>query len=125
MAKLTYPKKPWTDGQRAMLIPGLQFIYSLSLKKWVPVTPGASTENQIEEAFGVKTAEEVERIFIDVEQIKNDVIEYGRIWKTEVRPAASLVANNDVWIDQITAKMFFWNETFQTWIEINSNPKLN
>ena len=117
MAKLTYPKKPWTDGQKAYLMTGLQFIYSLSLRKWVPITPGSTDEEQIQAAFGVRTAEEVDQLFINVDQLKSDVIEFGRIWKTQQQPPASDVHTNDVWIDPQTGRLLYYT-TGDTWVEI-------
>lgn len=117
MAKLSYPKKPWTDGQKATLMPGLQFIYSLSLKKWVPITPGSTDEEQIQAAFGVRTAEEVEQLFINVEQLQHDMFDFGRIWKTQDRPPNDRVYANDVWIDPETGKLLYYT-TSDTWVEI-------
>lgn len=121
MAGLQYPKKPWSDGQKAYLIPGVQFVYSLSMKKWVPVTPGFSSETQIEEAFGVKTAEEVDKLFVDVETLKEEMIEFGRIWKTPTTPDINLVNTNDVWIDPVTGVMVYWNGDQKTWIQIKNS----
>ena len=132
MPKLNYPSKPWSDGQLAYLMTGLQFAYSASLKKWVPITPGTSTENQIEAAFGVRTAAEVEVLFTDVDTIKTDLNTIkadnaalgvdlsarGKIWKTEQRPSTTEVNNNDVWIDQVSAKLFFYNQSEDVWIQL-------
>ena len=118
MAKLTYPSKPWKDGQKAYLMPGLQFVYSLSLRKWVPITPGTSTEDQIQEAFGVRTAEEVDKLFLDVTELQNQLTSRGKVWRTSTRPSITEVSNNDVWIDQDTAKLFFYNASAEAWIQL-------
>ena len=120
MAKLVYPKKPWVDGQKANLLTGMQFIYSASMKKWVPITPGFEDRNQIEEAFGVRTVEEVERIFTDVDTLKEDMLEFGRIWNTPEKPNLDLVHNNDIWIDPNDTKLYFWNGDIGAWVQTTS-----
>ena len=118
MAKLVYPKKPWVDGQKANLMTGMQFVYSASLKKWVPITPGFEDSTQLQQAFGVKTVEEVEQIFTDVETLKEEMLEFGRIWKTEQRPDPSLVYDNDVWIDPVSGVLVYWKSSANTWIQL-------
>ena len=120
MANLVYPKKPWVDGQKANLMTGMQFVYSASMKKWVPITPGFESDAQLQEAFGVKTIEEVEQIFTDVETLKEDMLEFGRIWNTPERPDESLVNNNDIWIDPNDTKLYFWNGNIGAWIQTTS-----
>lgn len=119
MAVLSYPKKPWSDGQQAFLMPGMKFAYSASMKKWVPMTPGYTNAEQLESAFGVKTVEEVIQLFADVDFLKKEMNEYGRIWRTTDRPSADKLDNNDVWIDINNGKISYWNARFQTWIQIN------
>jgi len=125
MANLNYPDKPWSDGQRAELLPGMQFIFSSSLRKWVPISPGTSSRDQLLDAFGVRTAEEVNKLFDDVGEIQSQVesvqtqlTSRGKVWKTANRPTTKEVKNNDVWIDQETAKLFFYNESADSWIQL-------
>ena len=119
MAKLSYPPKPWKDGQKAYLVSDLLFIYSTSLKKWVPITPSFNDSNQLEQAFGVRTAEEVDKLFTTVDQLKFDMVEFGRIWKTETRPDPALVYDNDVWIDPATGLLVYWKGSASTWIQLS------
>lgn len=119
MAKIKYPPKPWTDGQKAELQPGIRFLYSLSLRKWVPITPGTVKEEQLDQAFGVKTVAEVEELFKDVTQLKDDVLQFGRIWITPERPDDNEVNDNDVWIDPGFSVMFYWDKYNVTWIQTN------
>lgn len=118
MAKLNYPSKPWSEGQRAELMPGMQFIFSSSLRKWVPVSPGTSSRDQLLDAFGVRTAEEVDKLFDDVGDLQSRLENGGKLWKTDERPSVEEVKNNDVWIDQETAKLFFYNESADSWIQL-------
>ena len=118
MTKLNYPSKPWSDGQRAELLPGMQFVFSSSLRKWVPITPGTSTREQLLDAFGVRTAEEVNKLFDDVGNLQSQLEGRGKVWKTANRPSVAEVKNNDVWIDQETAKLFFYNELADSWIQL-------
>lgn len=119
MKKITYPSKPWRDGQRAQLIPGLDFIYSSSIKNWVPVTPGFESETQLEQAFGVKTVEEINVKFVQIEttftKIDSDIALSGRIWKTTTRPTNPNA--NDVWFDATSGKTFSYDKTNDTWIQ--------
>lgn len=117
MRKLNYPPKPWKDGQIAKLQAGVSFAYSFSLKKWIPITPGFENTQQIESGFGVKTAEEVEKIFEEVDTLKAEIIEFGRIWKTEKRPPDDQANLNDVWIDPETGKLLYYTDG-EVWIQI-------
>lgn len=119
--KIKYPPKPWTDGQKAELQPGLRFVYSGSLRKWVPITPDTFKEEEISKAFGVTTVAEVEDIFKDVTTLKEEMLEFGRIWTTDVRPNLSEVHDNDIWIDPIYSRMFWWDGTNGTWIQITQS----
>ena len=115
--KLNYPPRPWRDGQIARLQAGIDFAYSFSMKKWVPITPGFESTQQIQSAFGVKTATEVEQIFFDVNKLKEEIIEFGRIWKTQTRPPDTEVHTNDVWIDPQSGKLLYYTSS-DTWVEI-------
>ena len=123
MAKLNYPSKPWNDGQRAMLLPDLQFAYSQSLKKWVPISPGTVDNSQIEEAFGVSSINELLEKFtnldVRVNSIDSDLKYYGRIWKT-AEPPLTNVNDNDVWVDIDTNIMYSWDENSAVWIQLQN-----
>ena len=67
--KITYPPKPWSEGQRAFLMEGLEFMYSASLKKWVPITPGYATTEQLSAAFEVETIEQLNTKFAAIEAL--------------------------------------------------------
>lgn len=119
MKNIKYPSKPWHDGQRATLIPGLEFMYSSSIKNWVPVTQGFTSETQIEQAFGVKTVEEINTKFQEVEtvvtKLDSDIKLSGRIWKTTTKP--NNPNSNDIWLDATSGKTFSYDIINDTWIE--------
>ena len=123
MAKLNYPSKPWEDGQRAMLLPDLQFAYSQSLKKWVPISPGTVDNSQIEEAFGVSSINELLEKFtnldVRVNSIDSDLKYHGRIWKT-AEPPLTNVKHNDVWVDIDSNIMYNWDENSAVWIQLQN-----
>lgn len=120
MTKLNYPSKPWIDGQSASLIPGLDFRYSQSLRKWIPVTPGAVDANQIEEAFEVRTLQALSKKFDNViekqAQLDSDIALSGRIWKTTQKPDNPNA--NDIWYDD-EGKSFSYITATDTWVELN------
>ena len=120
--KLNYPSKPWKDGQKAMLMNDIEFMYSQSLRKWVPITPGTVDNSQIEEAFGVSSINELLAKFtaldVRVNNIDSDLKYNGRIWKTSAAPLEG-VYDNDVWIDTDLNKMYSWNAEGEIWVEIN------
>ena len=118
MKNIKYPSKPWKDGQRAELISGLEFIYSSSLKNWVPVTPGYENKTQLTQAFGVETIEElnVKLVSIDTKlvSVDSDIRRSGRIWKTTNTPENPSI--NDVWID-VTGNSYYYDVNGDTWIQ--------
>ena len=121
MAKLNYPPKPWSEGQRASLLDGMDFMYSQSLKKWVPITPGAVSSAQLEVAFEVRTVQELVTKFDEVtevqEKLDSEIAQSGRIWKTENRPTTP--NKNDIWYDEIEGKTYSYIAATDTWVEIN------
>jgi len=122
MRNLNYPAKPWKDGQRANLISDIEFMYSQSLKKWVPITPGTIDNSQITEAFGVNSINELLAKFNQLEKnvinLDSDLKYNGRIWKSTDAPLKG-VYDNDVWIDTDLNKMYSWNAEGEIWVEIN------
>ena len=122
MAKLNYPTKPWTDGQIASLVEGMEFMFSGTLRKWIPITPGSSNSSQLESAFRVSTLKElIDKYTIiekDVSNLDSDIKNKGRIWKTQIAPTTN-VYENDVWIDTNQNKMYSWDATGEVWVEIN------
>jgi hypothetical protein len=118
MQKIKYPAKPWRNGQRAELINGMEFIYSSSVKNWVPVTPGFENKTQLSEVFGVETIQELNEKFVQVDtkfvKIDSDIKQSGRIWKTENTPANPNA--NDVWID-IAGSSYYYDANGDTWIQ--------
>ena len=121
MAALKYPPKPWHDGQKHSLINGIDFMYSQSLRKWIPVTPSYVSSSQLDEAFGVSTIQELVQKFEKTEdkfrQVDSDIALGGRIWKTLNRPDNP--RSNDIWIEQETGKTFSYVYQSDTWVEIN------
>lgn len=113
MAKITYPPTPWEDKQVAYLLPDLRFVYNASLRKWVPVTPGFTKEEDLVTTFGTASVIEVNQKLRDLD---SDLDFVGRIWKTIGRPENP--AQNDIWIDQFL-RLFTYNAINDTWIEIN------
>ena len=121
MAKLNYPPKPWSDGQLASLVGGIDFRYSQSLRKWVPITPGAVNTAQLEVAFEVRTVQELVTKFDEVtivqDKLDSEIVQSGRIWKTENRPTAP--NKNDIWYDENEGKTYSYIGATDTWVEIN------
>ena len=116
--KLSYPPKPWVDGQVASLMPGIEFFYSLSLRKWVPVTPGYSNAEQLQSAFGVSTLSEIKQLFeVKTQQLDSDIERVGRIWKQIDRPQRP--KQHDMWYEEISGNFYSYNEKQDTWVEIN------
>lgn len=119
MKNIKYPSKPWADGQRAELISGMDFVYSSSIKNWVPVTPGFEDKQQLTDVFGVSTVQELNTKFETIDEtitkIDSDIVLSGRIWKTVNRP--SKPNSNDVWFDATTGKTLSYDKTNDTWIE--------
>lgn len=138
--KLNYPSKPWRNGQRAMLIPGMEFMYSSSTKKWVPITPGYENEEQLQDSFNVRTIIELAEIFKtetakiagslsivskfdnriqSVEEataeFDSDITQSGRIWKTGSAP--SNPNPNDIWIDTVSGGTFSYDAIGETWVQ--------
>ena len=124
MAKqLRYPAKPWVDGQIASLMPGIEFAYSLSLRKWVPVSPGFAKSEQIQDAFGVSTITEVKQLFEQkTQQLDSDIDRAGRIWKQTVRPAQP--KQHDMWFEENTGNFYSYDSKQDTWVEINYIQKI-
>lgn len=126
MSSLVYPKKPWKNNQVAFLLPNMEFVYSSSLRKWVPRSPGTVSAPQIETAFGgksiqeiVQTVEQVDTITEEVDTVKQQVVEFGRIWKSEDAP--QYAAPNDLWVEPSTGKLYYWVGDQETWMQININ----
>ena len=119
--KMQYPPKPWLDGQRASLMPGIDFIYSQATKKWVPVTPGYVSSSQLQESFGVSSIQELVVKFENTEKritnLDSDIQLAGRIWKTTNRPDNP--KHNDIWIEQTSGKTLSYVRSTDTWIELN------
>lgn len=138
--KPNYPPKPWTNGMRYMIIPGMEFLYSASTKKWVPVTPGYENEEQLQDSFGVSTIVELAEIFkkesvkiaeavatvqqydtaittvqSSVVQLDSDVRLSGRIWKTSSAPSSP--NPNDIWVDAGSGKTFSYDAIGDTWVQ--------
>jgi len=130
---LNYPPKPWRNGQRAMVIPGMEFMYSASTKKWVPITPGYENEEQLQDSFNVSTLVEVAELFkqetskiaaavatvTNVEKsvalLDSDIKLSGRIWKSSSAPSNPNA--NDIWLDANSGKTFSYNAAAQTWVQ--------
>ena len=123
MKSIKYPPKPWQDGQREELIPGIDFMYNAALRNWVPISPGYSSETQLQENFGVKTLQEIETKFAQLQQDQlaqdSDIQQSGRIWKTINIPDNP--APNDLWLDFQTGKTFSYDNANGAWIEWNLN----
>ena len=140
MNKINYPPKPWNNGQRAMLQPGMEFMYSSSTKRWVPITPGYENEEQLQTSFNVSTVVELAEVFKNqtskvagyvttinsfdgrmqsVEQTAAQLYEAvelsGRIWKTEEVPINP--GPNDLWHDGTTGKTFSYYAESDTWVQ--------
>lgn len=119
MKSIKYPSKPWRDGQRATLIPGMEFVYSSSVRNWVPVSEGFTDQVQLEQAFGVKTVAEINTKFAEVDavisKLDSDITLSGRIWKTTGRPTSPNA--NDIWVDATSGKTFSYDKINDTWIE--------
>lgn len=122
---LNYPALPWVDGQQAEIMPGMNFRYSSSLKKWVPISPRYDNSEQLKEAFDVETVEELNSKFAEVdasvynltvksEQADSDIALSGRIWKTAVRP--NNPNNNDIWMHPTDDQIYSYNSEFDTWV---------
>lgn len=158
---LKYPQKPWKEGQQAELLKGMWFVYSSSMKKWIPVTPGYESQQQLETAFGVSTVVELNTKLADIDEqnrvletktvalesqaqalvtttatltskaqtletktasletkalsLDSDIQLSGRIWKSSSKPTAP--ANNDVWMEAASGKLFNYDATYDTWVE--------
>ena len=123
---LNYPPKPWKNGQRASLLPGMEFMYSLSSKKWVPITPGYENEEQLQESFSVSTIVELANVFKEetaktqavvtrVDRLDSDIVLSGRIWKTDTKPVSP--NKNDVWMDPNSGVTFTYNASADAWIQ--------
>jgi hypothetical protein len=122
--RLQYPPKPWDDGQIASLIPGIEFIYSLSLKKWVPLSPGYNSGSQLNDAFGVSTITEVKQLFeTKTQQLDSEIEQAGRIWKQFDRPVRP--KRHDMWYEENTGNFYSYNDIEDTWVEINYVQKIN
>ena len=123
MNKIKYPPKPWVDGQREKLLPGIDFMYNLALKNWVPISPGYTSEQQLVDNFGVTTLEELNAKFEEIENIQekldSDIERSGRIWKTINIPVNP--APNDLWLDFESGKTFSYVAATGAWIEWNLN----
>ena len=50
-----YPAKPWSDGQRANLMTSstVEFMYSQSLKKWIPISPGFESKTELQQLLNI------------------------------------------------------------------------
>lgn len=120
MKNIKYPSKPWRDGQTATLIPGMEFMYSASIKNWVPISEGYTSEVQLEQAFGVRTVEELNVKLVEIEttfkNVDSDISLSGRIWKKTTKPISP--KPNDIWYDATSAKTFSYDNNNDTWIEI-------
>lgn len=115
---IKYPPKPWRDGQRERLLPGIDFMYNAALKNWVPITPGYVSSKQLQENFGVSTVEQLSQKFdAKVSSIDSDIQLSGRIWKTQLPPKSP--NKNDVWIDEKSGKTFSYVTASRTWVELN------
>ena len=117
-----YPPKPWSDGQRANLMTSssVEFMYSQSLKKWIPITPGFESKTELQEAYGVSTIEELNTKFFEIDQGQlqqdSDIVRVGRIWKNINKPERP--KTNDIWIDPNTNRCFNYVAATDTWIEL-------
>jgi len=134
MKNIKYPAKPWTDGQKAELMSGLSFMYSSSLRKWVPISPGAVQTTQIQEAFGVSTVDDLLAKYntheikineldsdnkvnkVRLDNADSDIERTGRIWKTLNRPTKP--GKNDIWIDETIGKAYSYDYDIDTWIQL-------
>ena len=118
---IKYPPKPWRDGQVESLIPGIEFMYNLALRNWVPISPGYVSDKQLQKNFGVSTVEElkvrISKSETRIDGIDSDVDYVGRIWKTRLPP--NYAKKNDVWIDLTTGKAFTFVGENRTWVELN------
>ena len=116
-----YPPKPWEEGQKARLMSNstVEFLYSKSLRKWIPITPGFESKTELEEAYGVSTIQELNTKFVYLEQSQDyqdsDIRLSGRIWKKINTPDNP--RENDIWIDPISGKSFNYVEEQDAWIE--------
>jgi len=115
---IKYPPKPWRDGQRESLLPGISFMYNAALKNWVPITPGYVSSQQLQDNFGVSTVEALTAKFdSQISNLDSDIDLSGRIWKTQLPPNSP--RKNDIWIDQRTGKTFNYVVASGTWVELN------
>ena len=123
---LNYPPKPWTNGQKASLMPGMEFMYSSSTRKWVPITPNFENEDQLQESFGVRTIVELAELFKEgtakintfeskLVELKDDIVLSGRIWKSSQAPTNPNA--NDVWFEIGSGKNYYYDEINKTWIQ--------
>lgn len=145
MNNIRYPSRPWSDGQVATLMPGMDFIFSSSLKKWVPITPGTESKSQLQESFGVSSLDalydlfniekdKLSKAFLKIKDIENDlsntkdkveelqidISNSGRIWKSNVAPdIANIVNDYDIWIDSTSLDMFYYDFNVKTWVQLN------
>ena len=97
----------------------VEFLYSKSLRKWIPITPGFESKTELEEAYGVSTIQELNTKFVYLEQSQDyqdsDIQLSGRIWKKINTPDNP--RENDIWIDPISGKSFNYVEEQDAWIE--------
>ena len=119
---IKYPPKPWVDEQRAFLIKGVEFLYNRALNKWVPITPGYSSNKQIQEVFGdaslLDLIERINKNTADIQNLSDNLDDNGKIWKTINKPQTP--NENDIWIDLNTGKTFTYVITTQAWVEIGA-----
>lgn len=120
MKNIKYPSKPWRDGQRATLVNGMEFIYSSSLRNWVPVKPGQESVEQVAQSLSVSDIstkfDEVEDALDSVlSKVAEELATSVKIVKSTTPPANPKA--NDIWVDADGGKSFSYDAEYETWVE--------
>ena len=112
MAQLTYPPKPWTKNQIAELVPGIYFYYSVSLQKWIPLTPKGIVDEDLV-AGDVSIEDQLQG---QINEIAYQIIERGRLWKLGETPTN--VSDNDIYYHIGKSKLYSYHAASDTWVQI-------
>lgn len=112
MKKIVYPPKPWADKDRHYLIPDIEFIYSASLQKWIPLTVQDTFERS-----DYQSMHDIDSVGNKLEILETIVIEKGTLWKLESATAAT--DNNDLYYNINNSKLYSYHASADTWVQIS------
>lgn len=111
MKKIIYPPKPWQDKDRHFLIPDIEFIYSASLDKWIPLTLQESFEES-----DYQSMNDIDSVANKVNILETIVIKKGTLWKLENSTRAT--DKNDLYYNIKNSKIYSYHVSADTWVQI-------